>query len=91
MLLKVALLADSQGLVSSRRIRRAFRKNVLFIAIRGDAQEFSRFDSTVVVAQPLFNQIKNARMPVTWSASCNVRNNSTIKVNLAGGFSNNPW
>ena len=38
MLLKVVLLAYSQGLVSSRRIERACRDNVLFIAIRGDAK-----------------------------------------------------
>lgn len=38
MLLKVVLLAYSQGLVSSRRIERACRDNVLFIAISGDAK-----------------------------------------------------
>src|SRR5690606_235410 len=38
MLLKVVLLAYSQGLVSSRRIERACRDNVLFIAISADAK-----------------------------------------------------
>lgn len=38
MVLKVVLLAYSQGLVSSRRIERACRDNVLFIAISGDAK-----------------------------------------------------
>ncbi len=38
MLLKVVLLAYSQGLVSSRRIEQACRDNVLFISISGDAK-----------------------------------------------------
>lgn len=38
MLLKVVLLGYSHGLVSSRRIERACRHNVLFIAISGDAK-----------------------------------------------------
>ena len=38
MLLKAVLLAYSQGLVSSRRIERACRDNVLFIALTGDAK-----------------------------------------------------
>lgn len=38
MLLKAVLLAYSQGIVSSRRIERACRDNVLFIAITGDAK-----------------------------------------------------
>jgi transposase len=38
MLLKAVLLAYSQGIVSSRRIERACRENVLFIAITGDAK-----------------------------------------------------
>jgi len=37
-LLKVVLLAYSQGLISSRRIETACRDNVLFIAISGDAK-----------------------------------------------------
>ena len=37
-LLKAVLLAYSQGIVSSRRIERACRENVLFIAITGDAK-----------------------------------------------------
>jgi len=38
MLLKAVLLAYSQGMVSSRRIERACRDNVLFIALTGDAK-----------------------------------------------------
>lgn len=38
MLLKAVLLAYSQGIVSSRRIERACRENVLYIAITGDAK-----------------------------------------------------
>lgn len=38
MLLKAVLLAYSQGIVSSRRIERACRENVLFIAITGDSK-----------------------------------------------------
>lgn len=38
MLLKAVLLAYSQGIVSSRRIERACRDNVLFIAITGDSK-----------------------------------------------------
>ena len=38
LLLKVVLLGYSQGLVSSRRLERACRDNVLFIAISGDAK-----------------------------------------------------
>jgi len=37
MLLKAVLLAYSQGIVSSRRIERVCRENVLFIAITGDS------------------------------------------------------
>ncbi|PKM15690.1 MAG: DDE transposase, partial [Gammaproteobacteria bacterium HGW-Gammaproteobacteria-2] len=37
-LLKAVLLAYSQGLISSRVIERAFRDNVLFIALTGDAK-----------------------------------------------------
>lgn len=38
MLLKAVLLAYSQGIISSRKIERACRDNVLFIAITGDAK-----------------------------------------------------
>lgn len=41
MLLKVVLLAYSQGLVSSRRIERACRDNFLFIALSADAKYFT--------------------------------------------------
>jgi len=37
-LLKVVLLAYSKGIISSRRIEAACRKNVVFIAISGDSQ-----------------------------------------------------
>lgn len=37
-MLKIVLLAYSQGLVSSRAIERACSRNIQFIAISGDSQ-----------------------------------------------------
>jgi transposase len=37
-LLKIILLADSRGIVSSRRIEAACRENVLFMAVSGDSR-----------------------------------------------------
>ena len=55
MLLKAVLLAYSQGIVSSRRIERACRENVLFIAITGDAKPHSRRLGTV---EPVFGNLR---------------------------------
>jgi transposase len=61
-MLKIVLLAYSQGLISSRSIERACQRNVQFIAISGDSQpshaHVARFVSTLgEQIKPLFAQV----------------------------------
>ena len=61
-MLKIVLLAYSQGLISSRAIERACLRNVQFIAISGDSQpshaHLAKFVSTLgEQIKPLFSQV----------------------------------
>jgi len=61
-MLKIVLLAYSRGLISSRRIERACRQNVLFMAVSGDSQPSYTHIAKFVrelgdQIQPLFAQV----------------------------------
>jgi transposase len=61
-MLKIVLLAYSRGLITSRRIERACRQNVLFMAISGDSQPSYTHIAKFVrelgeQIQPLFTQV----------------------------------
>ena len=61
-MLKIVLLAYSQGLISSRAIERACLRNVQFVAISGDSQpshaHIAKFVSTLgEQIKPLFSQV----------------------------------